>query len=245
MADPVLPRIRQVVIAAWDLDATMRELRALLGVPEGFHDLGVDAFGLVNEVLVVGNTFFEVVTPTRPGPDTAAGRFLTKTGDRGGYMAIFQVDDQDAARERIAERGMRIVWLGELHGIAGTHIHPADIGGAIVSLDTTSAAIGVDAWPWAGPDWPSRVATGRVSGVIGIDVAARDPEAMCTAWASVVGAARAAEPTSFDLVDGGLVSFRATVGDEQEGIVGYALRATDAQLRGTTHSIGGCALSFV
>lgn len=248
MTANVLPRLRQVVIAAWDLEATTEALRQVLGVPEGFHDRGVAEFGLVNEVLVVGNTFLEVVTPTTPGPATAAGRFLTKTGDRGGYMAIFQVEDHPAARARIADAGMRTVWRGDLPQISGTHVHPADLGGAIVSLDTPAASEGIDAWHWAGPDWVVRRATDRVSAVVGVEVAADEPAAMCARWATVIGAdadlsddRRPAIP----LADGSRVEFRATEAGEREGIVGYVLRAVDDALVGTSVTIGGTHLAFV
>ncbi len=245
MTDAPLPRIRQVVLAAWDLEDTAATLRDLFGVPEGFHDPGVGEFGLVNEVLAVGNTFVEVVAPVQAGGASAAGRFLQKTGDRNGYMAIFQVADQEAARARIADAGIRVVWRMDLPRISGTHLHPADIGGAIVSIDTTSPAAGVDSWLWAGPDWERNVRTDRVRAVVGIDVAATDPAAMAARWATAVGADLATGATSLVLADGGDVVFRPTAPGEREGIVGYRFRATDPTLAGTTHVVAGTDLHFV
>ncbi len=244
-ADAILPRLRQVVVAAWDLEATASQLRSLLGVPEGFHDPGVKEFGLVNEVLAVGNTFFEVVTPTQPGGATAAGRFLEKTGDRGGYMAIFQVADQAAARERIAAAGLRVVWRMDLPEISGTHVHPADLGGAIVSIDTTAASAGVDGWLWAGPGWEANVRTDRVRGVVGAEVAAGDPVAMAARWADAVGVGVEPGATGFSLADGGSVEFRPAAEGEREGITAYTFAASDRSLVGTTHVVAGTELRFV
>ncbi len=42
-----------------------------------------------NALLPVDTILLEVVAPFQPGAGTAAGRFIEKTGGRGGYMAIF------------------------------------------------------------------------------------------------------------------------------------------------------------
>jgi hypothetical protein len=46
-------------------------------------------------------------------------------------MAIFQVQDLAAARRRVASLGVRVVWATDLPDIAGTHLHPRDVPGAI------------------------------------------------------------------------------------------------------------------
>ena len=68
-------------------------------------------------------------------------------------MAIFQVPDLAAARRRVAELGVRVVWTADLPDIAGTHLHPGDVPGAIVSLDWADPA---QSWRWAGPSWTGR-----------------------------------------------------------------------------------------
>ena len=236
----VLPRLRQAVLAAWDLSATAAALRADLGLVEGYHDPGVGAFGLVNEVLAVGDTFLEVVSPTTPGSATAAGRFLGRVGDRGGYMAIFQVPDTEAARARIAAQGLRIVWTGEHEIISGTHIHPADLGGAIVSLDAIAPDGPLGAWPWAGPQWEDRRSTDRVTAITGIEVAAADPAAMCARWAAVIDAPH--DNTTLSLADGGWVRFRPAAMGEPEGIVAIDFTAADSTQPAMETLVAGCAL---
>jgi Glyoxalase-like domain len=243
----VLPRLRQAVVAAWDLAATTSVLRNELGLPEGFHDPGVGEFGLSNEVLPIGNTFFEVVSPLVAGPSTAAGRFLARTADRGGYMAIFQVADATAARARIEALGLRIVWKGALHGIVGTHIHPADIGGAIVSIDAIEDGH-LDAWPWAGPNWESRQYVAVASSICGLELAARDPQSMATIWAAVLDLAvpsGSADQPSIALADGGLLQFRSCSEGEPEGIVAMHFATADASRIGTSFSIANCEMRFV
>src|SRR5579863_3475385 len=105
---PALPRLRQVALAAHDLEPVAKALAATFGWPEPFHDPGVGEFGLENSVFAAGDTFVEVVAPVRSA--TTAGRYLERRGGDTGYMAIFQVDDVGAARERVAAAGVRVVW---------------------------------------------------------------------------------------------------------------------------------------
>ncbi len=243
----VLPRLRQAVVAAWDLAATAHALRSELGLEEGFHDPGVGEFGLSNEVLPIGNTFFEVVSPLVAGPSTAAGRFLTRTADRGGYMAIFQVADPVAARSRIEALGLRIVWSGALHGIVGTHIHPADIGGAIVSIDAIEDGH-IDAWPWAGPNWESRSNAAVASSICGLELAARDPKAMATIWAAVLDLpfeAVSESAASISLADGGALRFRVCGEGEPEGIVAMHFATQDPTRIDSSFVIANCEMRFI
>jgi hypothetical protein len=176
-----LVRLRQAVIAARDLDAVAGRLRAQLRLDEPYADPGVGYFGLRNAVFTLGDTFLEVVSPERE--DTAAGRLIGRRGGDCGYMLMFQVDDLTAARARAHELGIREVFAVELDDISEVHLHPADIGGAIVSL---SAPQPPAAWRWGGPDWPRRAAP---SSVRGATVAVADPEAVAERWTQVLGEA--------------------------------------------------------
>lgn len=242
----VLPRLRQAVVAAWDLETTASALRNELGLAEGFHDPGVGDFGLCNEVLPIGNTFFEVVSPLVAGPSTAAGRFLARTADRGGYMAIFQVADATAARARIEALGLRIVWKGTLHGIVGTHIHPADIGGAIVSIDAIEDGH-IDAWPWAGPNWETRSNVAVSSSICGLELAACDPQAMAATWGAVLelSVSASSDSPSIALADGGTLQFRSCNEGEPEGIVAMHFATLDPTRIGTSFIIANCEMRFV
>jgi hypothetical protein len=145
------PRLRQVALVAHDCGRVTAELSRAFGWPQPFRDPGVAQFGMTNAVFAVGDTFVEVVAPARPG--TTAGRYLERRGGDGGYMAIFQVPDLAAARRRLAGLGVRVVWTADLPDIAGTHLHPKDVPGAIVSLDWAAPA---ESWRWAGPSWTGR-----------------------------------------------------------------------------------------
>jgi hypothetical protein len=182
------PRLRQVALAAADCEATARQLQEAFGWPDPFHDPGVGRFGLTNAVFAAGDTFVEVVAPVQAG--TTAGRYLERRGGDSGYMAIFQVPDLAAARRRVAAAGVRVVWTADLDDIAGTHLHPKDVPGAIVSLDRADPP---ESWRWAGPEWTGRAPQHPSGGLSGLTIEVTDPAGAAARWASVLGLAVTAE----------------------------------------------------
>jgi len=177
------PRLRQVALVAHDCGQVAGQLRAAFGWGEPYQDPGVGRFGLANAVFAAGDTFVEVVAPRQAG--TTAGRYLERRGGDGGYMAIFQVPDLAAARARLPGLGVRVVWTADLPDIAGTHLHPKDVPGAIVSLDWAEPA---GSWRWAGPAWTGRVPDRAPGGgVTGVTIEVADPAAAAARWAAVLG----------------------------------------------------------
>src|SRR5206468_3297106 len=172
-------------LVARELEPVVADLRAVFGLPEGFRDPGVGEFGLHNAVMAVGTTLLEVVSPVRAG--TTAGRFLEKQGGDGGYMVILQTAHLDAARRRLATLGMRIVWEVALDDIATVHLHPRDIGGAIVSLDQPRPPA---SWRWGGPVWRAKARTDVVRGIAGATLAGTDAPRLAARWAEVLGVDR-------------------------------------------------------
>ncbi len=192
------PRLRQVALAAADCGQVADELRRAFGWPPPFHDPGVGEFGLTNAVFAVGDTFVEVVAPAQPG--TSAGRYLERRGGNGGYMAIFQVPDIAAARRRIAGLGVRVIWTADLPDIAATHLHPRDVPGAIVSLDS---AIPEQSWRWAGPSWTGQAPSHAPGGVTGLTIEVNGPAAATARWAEVLGIPAVGVPPTAPAAGGG------------------------------------------
>jgi hypothetical protein len=180
-------RLRQVALVSRDLETAVEELCNRLGLTVCYHDPGVQFFGLHNALMMIGDQFLEVVSPQEDG--TTAGRLLDKRGGDGGYMAIYEVDDLDAREAALEQEGIRIVWRGDLPDIRGRHLHPADVGGAIVSIDQP---IPNGAWRWGGPNWVAHQDTSVVSAIAGVVIGAKDPPAMRRRWraASVEHAVR-------------------------------------------------------
>lgn len=173
-----LPRLRQLVFASYDADDIQR-LRHVLDLGEGFVDPGVSEFGLTNGVFALGDQFLEVVVPVED--KTAAGRFIDRSQGRGGYMAIFQTDNLARVRDHVDANGIRRVWDIDLKDISATHLHPADIGAAIVSIDEARPA---GSWRWGGPNWQSAARPGALKL---LEVAALNPQDLATRWGGVLG----------------------------------------------------------
>ena len=177
-------RLRQIALVATDLAAARADISAVLGVQYAFDDPGVGKYGLRNAVFPIGDTFLEVVSPKEPG--TTAGRLLEKRGGDGGYMVILQVDDLAQALARVKDAAARIADQRDKDGAAFTHIHPKDIGGAILSLDRM---VPKERWEWGGPHWQSHVCTDTSVKVAGAELQAKDPAQMAARWAQVLGRA--------------------------------------------------------
>jgi hypothetical protein len=176
------PRLRQVALVVTDCETTAGQLQETFSWPAPFHDPGVGRFGLTNAVFAVGDTFVEVVAPVQAA--TTAGRYLERRGGDSGYMAIFQMPDLAEARRRVASAGVRVVWTADLADIAGTHLHPKDVPGAIVSLDWANPP---QSWRWAGPEWTGRAPSHRSGGVCGLTVEVFEPAGAAARWAEVLG----------------------------------------------------------
>lgn len=142
----MLPRLRQAVVAAAELDPVVERLQAELGLGEPFSDPAVAFFGLRNAVFALGDSFLEVVSPV--APDTAAGRQIERHGGDCGYMLMFQVDDFEQARSRAQAHQIREVFEIARDDIDEVHLHPGDMRGAIVSLSRPQPPA---TWPWGGP----------------------------------------------------------------------------------------------
>jgi hypothetical protein len=175
-----LPRLRQAVVAAVDLDRVAGELRERLGLGEPYADPGVGHFGLRNAVFALGDTFLEVVSPVQR--DTAAGRLLARRGGDCGYMLMFQVADLQDARIRARGLGIREVFEVSVDDMAEVHLHPRDMRAAIISLSQPEPP---GSWRWGGSGWENRSAPLVVAGA---SVAVTDPAGTEERWAEVIGA---------------------------------------------------------
>lgn len=223
-------RIRQIVFAAHDLAAARTALARLLGLPQPYRDPGVAEFGLDNAVFCFGDQFIEVVSPVRP--DTTCGRHLARQGGRAGaagYMLILQTDDFDREAARVSALGVRRIWHSEHPDIRAMHLHPKDVGGAIVSIDQPLPAA---AWRWGGPDWQVQPGAAGAQRVRGIALRAAQPQALAERWAQVFGlAAPQPDPQAAGAwrlaLDGAWVQVLPAAPDQAEGVAGFTLAVTD------------------
>jgi hypothetical protein len=218
-------RLRQVALVAEHLDPVVDELCSTLGLSVCFNDPGVGEFGLVNALMMIGDQFLEVVSPDTDG--TTAGRLLERRGGDGGYMVIYETDDLDGRMARIEAAGVRIVWRGDFDDIRGRHLHPRDVGGAIVSIDQP---VPNGAWRWGGPEWVAHQDTSVVSAIAGVTIGAGDPDAMRARW--------------FDLGFTAGVRF-VPAGPRGEGVDAMDLVATDRRRAGESFELAGITVNLV
>lgn len=232
-------RLRQVALVARDLTPVEGEVRSALGVDLCFRDPGVGEFGLHNALFPIGDTFLEVVSPIQEG--TTAGRLLERRGGNGGYMVLVQTDDLDEARARIERTGTRLVYTAQGAAICGLHVHPRDVGGAIVSIDQAEPA---EDWEWAGPNWRDHVRTDTVTTMAAVEIQADDPAAMAARWADVIGGTVDGSGTCLRF-ERGEVRFVPVTDGRGEGVSGVDVVAADPARRGASVEVCGTRFRFV
>lgn len=209
-------RLRQVALASRALEPLAEALGGALGLRIAHRDPEIAVFGLRNALLPVGETFLELLEPAEP--ETALGRFLDRRGGEGGYMVILQTEGLAAQRRRIEGLGVRVVWEATLPDIATIHLHPRDVGGALLSLDEAEPW---ESWRWAGPAWREHVRTELARGLTGVELASAEPEALAAHWGAVLG--REAAPLGagrreIALDEGGALRFVPAADGAGEGI---------------------------
>jgi hypothetical protein len=218
-------RLRQLALVAEDLEQTAHALTQVFSLGEPFRDPGVATFGLANTVFALGDCFLEVVSPVADG--TTAGRQLARRGGPGGYMVIVQVDDLATERQRVEQLGVRVAWEIDLGQAATVHLHPRDLGGALLSLDQMTPPA---SWEWGGPGWEQRRGEEQVSAIRAVVIQAENPAAMAERWGQVLTRPVSPEADGYAVtLDEGRVIFVPIDRDrtvEGEGIIGMEL-ATD------------------
>lgn len=231
-------RLRQVAWVAADLEAGTADVVDRLGLDVCFVDPGVATFGLENRLFCVGDQFLEIVSPVEGG--TTAGRLLEKRGAAAcGYMVIFQTDaDLETVRSAASELDVRIVFeapggdAADGTAIHGIHFHPADVGGAIVSIDRSEVAA---EWAWAGPSWRNHVRTDVVSAITGLTIETASPLETAGRWGQLIGVVPDGSSVQ---VDDATITFVEGNG----GLVAIAFTGpaqAPAQLLGTEVTISG------
>src|SRR6201996_5783533 len=232
-------RLRQVALVAHDLAPVEAGITEELGVELCYRDPDVAVFGLLNALFPCGSKLLEVVSPIQDG--TTAGRQLSKRNGDGGYMVILQVDDLDAMRSRIETHDVRVVFTAARPDITGIHLHPKDVGAAILSVDQSDHW---DDWPWAGPNWRDHIATPVVTDIVGVAMPCEHPASTAERWAALIGGAVTAIGDEYHVhLEEGVLRFVPPGDDRGDGVCAVDLRAADAGTRSTT--LCGVTINFV
>ncbi|GAA6135412.1 hypothetical protein NBRC116188_22020 [Oceaniserpentilla sp. 4NH20-0058] len=212
-------KVRQIALAARNLESARTDVFELLGIESAYIDLEVGVFGLHNSLMVIGNSFLEIVSPTVEG--TTTGRLLERRGGDGGYMVITQVGDLDTVMERVNGLGIRNIWESDFPGEArAVHLHPKDVPGAICSFDEMMPP---ESWKWAGPNWEDRRAK-YVSDIVGVELQSEDPASMAEIWSKVFDRPLDVQGEAIVMpVDDGEIRFVKATDGRGEGLGGVTL----------------------
>ena len=156
-------------------------------------------------------------------------------------MVILQVPEVEDCRRHLADVGARVVYEAKGHSICGLHIHPKDVGGAILSVDQADPP---ESWEWAGDDWRSHIRTSVVNKIAGVELQSADPAAMAARWAEVLGRSVGPDGRSIEL-DEGVLRFVEDDDGRGEGVGGLDLRAADRARAGETMTVCGTRVTLV
>ena len=145
-------RLRQICLVAPQLAPVVSDIAGIMGLDVCYRDGNVAKYGLENALLPVDTILLEVVAPFKGG--TTAGRFIEKTGGRGGYMAIFCCNDPDERGRNANAMGVRTANVIDHAPYHGVQLHPRDCRAAFIEFNHTEGSDDIlGAYPPAGPDW--------------------------------------------------------------------------------------------
>jgi hypothetical protein len=219
-------RLRQICLVARELEPVIADIAAIMGLAVCYRDGNVEKYGLVNALLPVDTILLEVVSPFRDG--TAAGRFLDKTGGRGGYMAIFCCDDPDARAKAANAAGVRtanVITHAPYHGV---QLHPRDCRAAFIEFNHTDGSDDVlGAYPPAGPDWQKFIRKDVTQGLTGVEMQSPDPAGLAAHWGRIIGVPVSRAQDGVPALRLPNASFRFVQGDA-EIMSGLDFRVTNA-----------------
>jgi hypothetical protein len=181
-------RLRQICLVAPRLEPVVSDIAAIMGLGLCYRDGNVAKYGLENALLPVDTILLEVVAPSQPGAGTAAGRFIEKTGGRGGYMAIFCCDDPDARAKQANAIGVRtanVITHAPYHGV---QLHPRDCRAAFIEFNHTDGSDdNLGAYPPAGPDWQMSIRKDVTQALVEVEMQGPDPAGLAEHWGKIIG----------------------------------------------------------
>ena len=132
----MIGRLNHVAIAVRDIAQAAEVYRDILGarvsevVPQPEH-------GVSTVFITLPNAKIELLEPL--GAGSPIEKFLERNPDGGIHHLCYEVDDIQAARERLKATGARILGDGEpkigAHGKPVLFLHPKDFCGTLIELE--------------------------------------------------------------------------------------------------------------
>jgi hypothetical protein len=223
-------RLRQICLAARELEPVVADIRAILALEVCYRDPAVAKYGLVNALFPIGTSFLEVVAPIEP--NTAAERFLDRSGGHGGYMAIFDCSDPARRRRHVEGMGIRVPNVIEYEDYLGIQLHPRDCRAAMIELNHTRGGDALTgAYHPAGPDWRAAVRTDQTKALVATEIETPTSEELARHWAKILelpvrGGGR---DVRIELAHGGTIRFVPAPEGKTECLGGLRLDLADVR----------------
>ncbi|WP_198964405.1 hypothetical protein [Bradyrhizobium sp. Y36] len=181
-------RLRQICLVAPQLAPVISDIAEIMGLSVCYRDGNVAKYGLENALLPVDTILLEVVAPFQDG--TTAGRFIEKTGGRGGYMAIFCCDDPDERGRHANAMGVRTANVIDHAPYHGVQLHPRDCRAAFIEFNHTDGSDDIlGPYPPAGPDWQKSIRKDVTQALVAVEMQSPDPKELAEHWGKIIGVA--------------------------------------------------------
>ncbi len=134
----MIGRLNHVAIAVPDLAAAAALYRDTLGAAVS-EPVDLPEHGVSVVFVDLPNTKVELLHPLALDGGSPIARFLEKNPAGGMHHVCFEVEDIDAARDRLVAAGARVLGNGEAatgaHGKPVLFLHPKDFAGTLIELE--------------------------------------------------------------------------------------------------------------
>ena len=132
----MIGRLNHVAIAVPDLTRAAALYRDALGAQVS-DPVPLPDHGVTTVFIALPNTKIELLEPL--GEDSPIAKFLERNAAGGIHHICYEVDDIEAARDRLLNEGLRVLGDGQpkpgAHGKPVLFLHPKDFNGALIELE--------------------------------------------------------------------------------------------------------------
>ena len=132
----MIGKLNHVAIAVPDLEAATATYRDTLGAKVS-EPLDLPEHGVTTVFVELPNTKIELLKPL--GEASPIAKFLEKNADGGIHHVCYEVDDIEAARQKLEADGARVLGDGKprigAHGKPVLFLHPKDFIGTLVEIE--------------------------------------------------------------------------------------------------------------
>jgi len=132
----MIGRLNHVAIAVPDIDRAAAIYRDTLGASVS-DPVPLPDHGVTTVFIELPNTNIELLEPLGEGSPIA--KFLERNKAGGIHHICYEVSDIEDARDRLLEKGLRVLGDGRpkpgAHGKPVLFLHPKDFNGALVELE--------------------------------------------------------------------------------------------------------------